>query len=87
MDAFKLHGVPITMAEARIPMGLRKDLHIEQILEMPDVIERWTKAKGKAPDQSDVDAIFKDFVPMQVRPICAWCVFVCVAQCVECLLC
>jgi hypothetical protein len=35
---------------------------------MPAVAERWTKIKGKAPDQDDVDAIFKDFVPMQVFP-------------------
>ena len=27
-DVFHKHGVPITMAEARLPMGLRKDLHI-----------------------------------------------------------
>lgn len=29
VDVFKKHGVPITMKEARQPMGLRKDLHIK----------------------------------------------------------
>ena len=27
-EVFEKHGVPITMKEARLPMGLRKDLHI-----------------------------------------------------------
>jgi len=40
-EVFKKHGVPITMKEARLPMGLRKDLHIAKILEIPEVKERW----------------------------------------------
>ena len=34
MEAFAKEGVPITMEEARKPMGLRKDLHILRILEV-----------------------------------------------------
>eukprot|EP01084_Bolivina_argentea_P199617 341534_1 len=30
-EVFTKHGVPITMKQARLPMGLRKDLHIAQI--------------------------------------------------------
>eukprot|EP00494_Astrolonche_serrata_P024921 UN25181 len=65
-DVFKKHGVDITMAEARLPMGLRKDLHIAKIMEIPAVKERWTKIKGSVPTQKDVDDLFKDFVPMQL---------------------
>jgi len=54
------------MVEARKPMGLRKDLHIGKILEDPAVIKRWTDIKGKPPAPSDVDVLFKDFVPMQM---------------------
>jgi phosphonoacetaldehyde hydrolase len=36
-------------------------------LEIPEVAERWTKIKGAAPTQSDVDALFEDFVPMQIE--------------------
>lgn len=64
VDVFKKHGVDISMVEARKPMGLRKDLHIAEILKIPEVKERWTKIKGKEPSQKDVDALFKDFVPM-----------------------
>jgi len=66
VDVFKKHGVPISMVEARGPMGLRKDLHIAKILEIPDVRERWTKIKGSAPTATTVDELFADFVPMQL---------------------
>jgi len=66
-EVFEKHGVPITMEESRGPMGLRKDLHIAKILEIPAVKERWTKKKGEKPTQATVDLLFKDFVPMQLR--------------------
>jgi len=65
-EVFKKHGVPISMKEARGPMGLRKDLHIAEILKMPAVIDRWTRAKGTTPNQSTVSTLFADFVPMQM---------------------
>jgi len=46
---------------------LHKDLHIKAITEMPAVRERWAKKHGKNPNQSDVDAMFKAFVPMQLK--------------------
>ena len=66
VEVFKKHGVEISMEEARGPMGLRKDLHIKALTEDPEIGGRWTEIKGKAPDQSDVDAMFADFVPMQL---------------------
>lgn len=67
VDVFKKHGVEISMSEARGPMGLRKDLHIKALTEVPEIRERWAQVHGKAPDQSDVDAMFADFVPMQLE--------------------
>jgi len=64
-EVFKKHGVDITMAEARLPMGLRKDLHIAKILEIPAVRQRWIDTKGEEPTQATVDLLFEDFVPMQ----------------------
>ena len=54
------------MFEARGPMGLRKDLHIKALTEVPELRHRWKEIKGKDPDQGDVDAMFADFVPMQL---------------------
>ncbi len=66
VEVFEKQGVPITMEEARGPMGLRKDLHIKALTEDPAIRARWEEAKGRAPDQSDVDAMFADFVPAQL---------------------
>ncbi len=67
VEVFENAGVPISMEEARGPMGLRKDLHIKALTEDPVIAERWKSAKGKYPDQADVDAMFKDFVPAQLK--------------------
>ena len=66
-NVFKKHGVPISMEEAREPMGLRKDLHIKKILEIPDVRNRWIKEKNNEPTEDDVNKLFEDFVPMQLK--------------------
>jgi phosphonoacetaldehyde hydrolase len=65
-DVFHKHGVPITMAEARLPMGLRKDLHIAEILQIPEVAERWELKHGVPPNEKDVEKMFADFVPLQL---------------------
>ena len=48
-------------------MGLRKDLHIKAITEIPSVRERWYESHEKYPCQKDVDNMFKDFVPLQIE--------------------
>ena len=65
-EVFKEAKVPITMKEARLPMGLRKDLHIEAITKIPEVRERWIKQYGSPPTSADVDKMFESFVPKQL---------------------
>jgi len=67
VEVFKKHGVPITMQESRVPMGLRKDLHIAKLLETPEIRKRWIDTKKEEPTQHTVDKLFLDFVPMQLR--------------------
>jgi phosphonoacetaldehyde hydrolase len=67
VEVFKRSGVEISMAEARGPMGLRKDLHIRALTEVPEIRERWKAVHGNHPDQSDVDRMFADFVPLQLE--------------------
>ncbi|PCI04278.1 MAG: phosphonoacetaldehyde hydrolase [Hyphomicrobiales bacterium] len=66
VEVFQKQGVEISMLEARGPMGLRKDLHIKELTKDPIIAERWKSIKGQYPDQSDVDAMFADFVPAQL---------------------
>ena len=66
VEVFKKQGVEISMAEARGPMGLRKDLHIKELTKVPEIRERWNSVHGSYPDQGAVDRMFADFVPMQL---------------------
>jgi len=56
-------GVAISIEEARIPMGLPKRAHIKALLDMPRVAEAWRAARGEAPDEASVDAVYAAFVP------------------------
>jgi phosphonoacetaldehyde hydrolase len=67
VEVFKKYGLEIAMPEARAPMGLRKDLHIKAITEIPSVRERFVARFGRAPTQADVDKMFADFVPTQIE--------------------
>ena len=62
---FEEEGVPISMEEARIPMGAHKKVHIGLITEIPGVRRRWTEVKGAEPTEDDVVRMFERFVPLQ----------------------
>ncbi|MBV1866127.1 MAG: phosphonoacetaldehyde hydrolase [Rhodobacteraceae bacterium] len=67
VEVFKNQGVEISMEEARGPMGLRKDIHIQKLTQDPAIAARWEAIKGSPPTQADVDAMFADFVPAQLE--------------------
>jgi len=66
-NVFENQGVSITMQEARLPMGFRKDLHIKAIAEIPEVRARWKEVHGDYPTQKNIDDMFTDFVPTQIN--------------------
>ena len=67
VEVFKHHGVPIDMEEARGPMGAHKRTHIQRITELDSVRDRWRAAHGRAPTEADIDAMYKDFIPLQLE--------------------
>ncbi|WP_310621257.1 phosphonoacetaldehyde hydrolase [Flexibacterium corallicola] len=67
VEIFKKHGVEISMLEARGPMGLRKDKHIQTLLEDPSIRERWKAVKGVYPTDQDVQILFEEAVPVQLE--------------------
>jgi phosphonoacetaldehyde hydrolase len=67
VEVFDNQGVDISMEEARVPMGLRKDLHIRALTETPEIRQRWIAVHGTEPTQADVDRMFADFVPIQLE--------------------
>lgn len=72
-EVFEKQGVPISMKEARFPMGLRKDLHIKAITEIPEVKARWVEKFDREPNDSDVLRMFTDFVPAQLACLPKYC--------------
>ena len=67
VEVFRRRGVPITMEEARAPMGAHKKVHIRRITELPSVRRRWEETHGRPPTEEDVEAMFADFVPLQLE--------------------
>ena len=67
VEVFEREGICINMAEARGPMGLRKDLHIKALTEDSAIRERWKDTHGRLPNQQDVERMFDNFVPLQLE--------------------
>jgi phosphonoacetaldehyde hydrolase len=67
VEVFRRQGVPISMEEARAPMGAHKRVHIQRITELDSVRQRWREAHGRLPNDDDVGKMFEDFVPLQLE--------------------
>ena len=67
VEVFKRKDVPITVEEARAPMGAHKRVHIQRITELDSVRRRWQEARGRPPNEDDVNAMFAEFVPLQLE--------------------
>ncbi len=67
VEVFKRQGVPISVAEARVPMGAHKKVHIRQISQMDRVRQQWQEVHGRPPTEEDVEAMFQEFVPLQLN--------------------
>lgn len=77
LNAFRLlferQGVEISVEEARQPMGAEKRDHIQQLLSMPRIAEDWIRVTGKRVNQSTVDALYSEFIPVQIEAIASRC--------------
>lgn len=65
-EVFDRAGVPITIDEARLPMGTYKKTHIRQITEIESVRKRWFDKFGRYPEEKDVEEMFENFIPLQL---------------------
>lgn len=66
-EVFERCGVPISESQARGPMGSAKRDHIASIAALPDVADRWSKLHGDRPSMKDVDAMYAEFLPLQLE--------------------
>ncbi len=67
MQTFESFEVPITVAEARGPMGMAKRDHIQAVLDVPRVAGLWRSVHGAAADRGAVDRIYERFLATQLE--------------------
>jgi phosphonoacetaldehyde hydrolase len=65
VELFARHGVAVSPDEARRPMGSHKRDHIWSMLSDSDIAARWHAATGKRPDTALLEALYKEFAPLQ----------------------
>ena len=61
---FESEGIEMTIAQARIPMGISKWEHINFLLNLPEVQGQWLKIHKISHTDADVDRLLDIFVPM-----------------------
>jgi phosphonoacetaldehyde hydrolase len=66
---FSARGVPVTLAEARAPMGLHKKDHLRAMLREPAVAARWRSAVGREWAEADVEDLYRDVTPRQLEAV------------------
>lgn len=75
-EVFRRRGVEISIADAREPMGMAKREHIAAITEFSHVQSMWKEAHGRAPLESDIDAMYFDFLPLQKEVLSEHCLLI-----------
>ena len=66
---FKAHGVDLSIAEARLPMGLPKWQHIQALGRLPRVAQAWRARHGQPFGDADVDRLYAEFTPMNAAAV------------------
>jgi len=64
-EIFNRKGIPISMEQAREPMGMAKRAHIATISKMPTVRQQWIDAFGAECSEQDIDDMYEQFLPLQ----------------------
>jgi phosphonoacetaldehyde hydrolase len=62
-------GIEVTDQQARAPMGLNKREHLKSMLGDPPVAQKWQSVHGRPWAETDVDAMYEAFIPIQLRAI------------------
>jgi phosphonoacetaldehyde hydrolase len=66
VEVYKRKQVPISIQEARVPMGAHKKVHIRKISQIEAVAQRWEEVHHRRPTEEDIEAMFQEFIPLQL---------------------
>lgn len=68
IELFRRHGITLTDAQARGPMGLAKRDHIAALLAIPEVRTPML-ARGDLLDDAEIDLLYAEFIPLQLATL------------------
>jgi phosphonoacetaldehyde hydrolase len=68
-EAFAAFDVPISIAEARAPMGVDKRAHIRGIAAQPRIAITWTERHDRGFSDEDYDALYERFLAVQMAMV------------------
>jgi phosphonoacetaldehyde hydrolase len=70
VEAFaRAYDFPVSLDEARQPMGLGKREHIVALGRLPSVDSRWQARFGHSMSKEEVDHIYRTFMPLQIEAV------------------
>ena|ERR1035437_4442741 len=67
VELFARHGVTVSEADARKPMGTHKKDHIWTIVTEPSISERGAKVNGAPATRADLDKLYDEFTLLQME--------------------
>ncbi len=67
LKLFASRNISVSVEQARIPMGLMKKDHLRAIAAQAEVAQQWELLYGRTFTEADLDALFQDFIPMQME--------------------
>ena len=70
---FREQNINISIEEARAPMGIRKDLHIAKLLQMPHIQYEFQKLYGRPSEKRDIDNFVEQLTAIQLKIIPQYC--------------
>jgi phosphonoacetaldehyde hydrolase len=69
VQLFARYRVDISIAEARVPMGLAKWDHIHALGQAPRIAAQWQAVHGRAFSHADCDELYEVFTPMNAASV------------------
>ena len=66
VELFARHGLTVSEAQARAPMGQHKRDHIRSMLSEAALRAQWRAVRGADWTAADVEALFQEFIPLQM---------------------
>ena len=66
-ELFARHQIEISIAEARVPMGLPKIDHISSLGSMPTIAAQWEELNGRTFNNADAQRLLSEFEPMSAK--------------------